>query len=128
MTPTVVDTSVLIDVLRGSTAAVAWFTGLDEVPTCSEVTRVEVLQGVRAAERAPTERLLQTMRWMPVDESVSRSAGDLGRRYRRSHQGIGVADLIIAATCIETGSRLATMNTRHFPMFEPLAPPYLDVR
>jgi predicted nucleic acid-binding protein len=128
VTPTVVDTSVLIDVLRGSTTAVAWFAGLDEVPTCSEVTRVEVLQGVRSAERAPTERLLQTMRWMPVDESVSRSAGDLGRRYRHSHKGIGVADLIIAATCIETGSHLATMNTRHFPMFEPLVPPYLDVR
>ncbi len=127
MRPTVVDTSVLIDVLRGSDAAVEWLAALDAVPSCSEVTRVEVLQGVRSAERTPTERLLQTLRWVPVDESVSRSAGDLGRRFRRSHHGIGVADLIIAATCIETGSSLATMNVRHFPMFEDLSAPYLDV-
>lgn len=127
MIPTVVDTSVVIDVLRGSATAVAWFAGLEAVPMCSEVTRVEVLQGVRAAERAPTERLLQSLRWVAVDESVSRNAGELGRRFRRSHRGVGVADLIIAATCVETGSRLATMNTKHFPMFEALSPPYLDV-
>lgn len=123
----VVDTSVLVDVLRGSGTAVEWLTALDAVPTCSEVTRVEVLQGVRSAERAPTERLLQTLRWVTVDEGVSRSAGELGRRFRRSHRGIGVADLIIAATCIETGAALATMNVRHFPMFDGLTPPYLDV-
>ncbi len=126
MTLTVVDTSVLIDVLRGSDPAVEWLTALDAVPTCSEVTRVEVLQGVRSAERAPTERLLQTLRWVTVDEGVSRSAGELGRRFRRSHRGIGVADLIIAATCIATGAALATMNVRHFPMFDGLSPPYLD--
>lgn len=122
----VVDTSVLVDVLRGSDTAVEWLTALDAVPTCSEVTRVEVLQGVRSAERAPTERLLQTLRWVTVDEGVSRSAGELGRRFRRSHRGIGVADLIIAATCIANGAALATMNVRHFPMFDGLTPPYLD--
>ncbi len=127
MTPTVVDTSVLIDVLRGDDAAVRWLTALGAVPLCSEVTRVEVLQGVRSAERGPTERLLQTLRWVAVDESVSRSAGELGHRFRRSHRGIGVADLIIAATCIQNGADLATMNVRHFPMFEGLTPPYLDV-
>lgn len=128
MTPTVVDTSVLIDVLRGDDRAVEWLMALDAVPWCSEVTRVEVLQGVRSAERGPTERLLQTLHWVAVDESVSRSAGDLGRRLRRSHRGIGVADLIIAATCIQSGADLATMNVRHFPMFEGLTSPYLDVR
>lgn len=126
MTLTVVDTSVLIDVLRGNETAAEWLTALDAVPLCSEVTRVEVLQGVRSVERAPTERLLQSLRWVTVDEGVSRSAGDLGRRFGRSHRGIGVTDLIIAATCIDTGANLATMNVRHFPMFDGLAPPYLD--
>jgi len=127
VTPTVVDTSVLIDVLRGNDRAAQWLAALDALPLCSEVTRVEVLQGVRSAERAPTERLLQTLRWVVVDEGVSRSAEDLGRRFRHSHRGIGVADLIIAATCIQSGADLATMNVRHFPMFEGLTPPYLDV-
>ncbi len=126
MTPTVLDTSIIVDVLRGTDEAVSWLTTLDHVPACSEVTRVEVLQGVRTAERAPTERLLQALRWIPVDEGVSRSAGDLGRRFRRSHRGIGIADLIIAATTIELGADLATMNVKHFPMFGDLVTPYHD--
>lgn len=126
MTPIVLDTSIIVDVLRGTDVAVSWLAALDHVPSCSEVTRVEVVQGVRSAERAPTERLLQSLRWIPVDEAVSRSAGELGRRFRGSHRGIGVADLIIAATAIELGAGLATMNVKHFPMFEDLGTPYED--
>lgn len=122
----VVDTSVLSDVLRGSVAATRWITGLDEVPVCSEVTRVEVLRGVRAPERAVTERLLLTLRWVSVDERISRRAGELGRKYRAGHSGIGIVDLVIAATCLEVGTAVATANVRHFPMFAGLEPPYRD--
>jgi predicted nucleic acid-binding protein len=52
-----------------------------------------------------------------------RRAGALGRRYRQSH-GLAVADLVIAATAIELDAQLATANTRHFPMFRGLTPPY----
>lgn len=124
MRSVVLDTSVIIDVLRGRQEATIWLAGLDHLPTCSELTRVEILQGVRSAERGPTERLLQTFRWAPVDEAISRHAGELGRRFRRSHQGMGVADLVIAATTIELGAALATRNVKHFPMFEGLLPPY----
>jgi predicted nucleic acid-binding protein len=124
VTTVLVDTSVLIDVLRGSDAAAEWLAGLDEVPLCSEVTRAEVLRGVRSRERAPTERLLQALRWVPVDESVSRRAGELGRQHRRSHPGLSVADLVIAATALGAEAELATGNVRHFPMFRGLEPPY----
>ncbi len=120
----VLDTSVLIDVLRGDAAAVAWVDGLAEVPTCSEVTRAEVLRGVRAGERARTERLLHAVIWAPVDESVSRRAGDLGREYRRSHHGPSIADLIVAATALGLDAELATHNVRRFPMFDALRAPY----
>ncbi len=120
----VLDTSVLIDVLRGSQAAAAWLGGLDELPVCSEVTRAEVLRGMRSPERARTERLLDVVRWAPVDQATSRRAGELGRRHRRSHRGIGVADLLIAATAIVHDAELATGNVRHYPMFPGLRPPY----
>jgi hypothetical protein len=120
----VADTSVLIDVLRGSEAAAAWLAGLDEVPLCSEVTRAEVLRGVRSPERAPTERLLQALRWVAVDERVSRRAGELGREHRRGHPGLSVADLLVAATALSADADLATANVRHFPMFPGLEPPY----
>jgi len=118
------DTSVLIDVLRGSEAAAHWLEALNEVPSCSELTRAEVLRGVRSAERSRTERLLGSLRWVPVDELVSRRAGELGRRYRRSHPGLSIVDFVIAATAQLLDAEIATANVRHYPMFPELAPPY----
>lgn len=99
----VLDTSVLIDVLRGSPAAAAWLADLAEVPLCS---------------------LLDALRWAPVDDTTSRRAGELGRRHRRSHRGLGVADLLVAATALVHDAELATGNVRYYPMFPALRPPY----
>ena len=120
----VLDTDVLIDFLRGLPAAGRYVGGLTGVPTCSEVTRVEVLRGMRAGERRATERFLATMRWVVVDDQVSGLAGELGRRFRRSHGVIAAADLLVAATAERFGLPLATLNVRHYPMFEGLEPAY----
>ena len=118
------DTSIVIDLLRGFPAALAFARGLDGLPSCSEITRVEVLQGLRSGERRMTERLFETIGWVGVDEPIARRAGEIGRTWRRSHLGIATADLIIAATAEALGLELATLNIRHFPMFEGLRPPY----
>ena len=117
------DTTVLIDVLRGHLPAVDYLRGLDEPPTCSELTRVEVLRGVRRPERDATEALLRSLRWVGVDEQISRRAGVLGRAWHRSH-ALSTVDLVIAATAEELGAELATSNTRHFPMIAGLKRPY----
>jgi predicted nucleic acid-binding protein len=121
---TVWDTTVLIDILRGSVTAQSYARSLQATPVCSEMTRIEVLRGVRTAERAATERLLGALVWVPVDETIARRAGELGRRFRSSHPGLGSTDLAIAATALELEARLATTNVRHFPMFRRLRPPY----
>ena len=119
----VLDTTVLIDLLRGHVAAAAFLTSLDEPPACSEVSRVELLRGLRAPERTGAERLMRVLRWISLDEEIARRAGALGRSWRRSH-GLTTPDLVIAATVQELGAQLATSNLRHFPMFEGLEPPY----
>lgn len=119
----VLDTTVLVDVLRGHSAALAYLRSLDEVPACSEISRVELLRGIRHREREAVEGLMRTLRWRPVDEEVARRAGGLGRTWRRSH-ALSTADLIIAATAQELAAGLATSNVRHFPMFPGLVPPY----
>jgi predicted nucleic acid-binding protein len=119
------DTSVLVDVLRGSQPAVEWLSALGEVPACSELTRTEVLRGVRSPERSRTERLLSSLRWIAVDEPISRRGGELGRRYRRSHPGLSIVDFLIAATAELLDAELATANVRHYPMFAELTPPYV---
>ena len=46
------------------------------------------------------------------------------QEYRRSHSGIGLGDYLIAATALSEGLELATLNTRHYPMFPELARPF----
>jgi hypothetical protein len=118
------DTSVIIDILRGHTPALDLARRLGEPPACSEITRVEVLRGMRSTERRITERLFETVRWIAIDEAIARRAGNLGRTWRRSRSGIATADLIIAATAEELGLQLTTMNVKHFPMFAGLRAPY----
>ena len=86
--------------------------------------RAELLAGMRPDEEAATRDLLRLVSWVEVNESVSEAAGALGRRYLRSHPGIEVADLIVAALAQELEADLMTINLKHFPMFKGLKAPY----
>lgn len=79
---------------------------------------------MRSIERREVWRLLAAFRVEPATEIIARRAGDMMRRYRRSHRGIGLGDYLIAATADVKGLQLATLNVRHFPMFEHLQPPF----
>jgi predicted nucleic acid-binding protein len=120
----VLDTTVLIDHLRGHEPARRFLASLGEVPSCSEITRVEVIRGLRSDERRAADFLMATIDWVPVDEAIARRAGELGRRYRRSHPGLAAADLLIASTAEHLGASVATSNVRDFPMFPGLRRPY----
>lgn len=122
-----VDTSVLIDHLRGNQAAreaVEVAVRRGERIVCSVVTRVEVLAGVRPGEEVPTRRLLDQVEWIPVTTVLAEEAGMLANRYLRSHPGVDSVDFIIAATALELNAVLWTRNVKHFPMFPDVAPPY----
>ena len=121
-----VDTSVLIDYLRGHEQAAAVLEGERAAGPlqASEITRLEVLAGMRPDEEAATRSLLSALIWHAVDADVAEAAGALGRRWLPSHHSIDGADLAIAATAVSTRSRLLTCNVRHFPMFPDLRAPY----
>lgn len=53
-----------------------------------------------------------------------RQAAEFARRYRRSHSDIGLGDYLIAATASVDSLELATLNVKHFPMFDGLEPPF----
>ncbi len=124
MARVVLDTTVVIDHLRDAALTQVWFATLTDAPFCSEVTRVEVMQGLRSHERDVAETFFAGLDWVPVTETIARLAGELGRRYRRSHSGIGAVDLIVAGTAVHLGAQLATANVRHYPMFPRLRAPY----
>ncbi len=121
-----VDSDVLIAHLRGFEPARAW---LRKARTSgplavSVVSIAELTGGMRSAERREVWALLSALRAEPVTKLVARRAGEFMRQYRRSHNGIGIADYLIAATAELRGQQLATLNVRHFPMFADLQPPF----
>jgi predicted nucleic acid-binding protein len=121
------DTSVAIDHLRGSLPAVELLTSLiDDAETiaASEVVRFELLAGVRDREVDALEQFFLALTWVPVDERVTRAAGTLARRHRRTYSGIDDADYLIAATAVLLDAPLLTTNVRHFPMLKNLRPAY----
>jgi predicted nucleic acid-binding protein len=122
----VVDTSVLIDVLRGERAAAAVLREAREAGPlqASEVTRLEVLAGSRAREEDATRTLFGAFVWHPLDEGIAEIAGELGRQWLPGNSGIDSADLAIAATAVALDAQLLTRNVKHFPMFAGLSAPY----
>lgn len=122
-----VDTDVLIANLRGVGTAQEWLrqtraqTGRLAV---SVLTNAEIVGGMRSPERREVTRLLNSVRPLPVTDTIAHRAGELRRRYRRSHAAIGLVDYLIAATALVHGLELATLNTKHFPMFDNLTPPF----
>ena len=122
-----IDTSVLIDHLRGDEAArraLATAAKQGERLACSVVTRVEVLAGMRPEEEQPTRRLLSALDWISVDDEIAERAGALANRFLRSHPGVDPVDFIIAATAEIHDAILWTRNVKHFPMIPDLAAPY----
>jgi predicted nucleic acid-binding protein len=120
------DTDVLVWALRGSENARTWIRESREAGPLltSVVTVAELTGGMRSAERHQVWNLLAALRAQPVTEVIARRAGEFRREWRSSHASIGTSDYLIAATADVLGVELATLNVKHFPMFENLRPPF----
>jgi predicted nucleic acid-binding protein len=122
-----VDSDVLIAHLRGVDAARQWLmraraeTGPLAIST---IGIAEVAGGMRSPERREVARLLASLRRVPVTERIAWRAAEFMRAHHRSNVGIGLGDYLVAATAHVEGLDLATLNTKHFPMFGGLAAPF----
>jgi predicted nucleic acid-binding protein len=118
--PLLLDTTVLIDALRGRSAAehVRALRGTGQTPWICAINVEEVLRGVKGKEEASVARLLAGLRIAPL----GRAEGELAGRWRRDHARKGItlsqADCLIAAAAVGVDARLATGNPKHFPMAE----------
>lgn len=124
---TLVDTCVLVDLLRGVDRARASLRDVvdnGERLVGSVLTRTEIIAGVRDSEEQDVAALLATIAWLPVEAAVADRAGRYAQQYARSHQGIDLVDYVVAATADVAGAVLLTRNVKHFPMFDGLRRPY----
>lgn len=121
------DSTILIAHLRGDPRATRLLMeSASEKALASVVSRAEIEGGMRSGERQDVRRLFEALDLVPVTDSIARRAGVLLRRYRKSHPGVDLADYLIAGTAEEVGVQppLVTLNTKHFPMFKGLRPPW----
>ena len=109
------DTDVMVDILRGHPPAVAWLAGLGAMPVgLLGLVAMELLQGCRnLADQQRLEKHLQrfTLSW-PTPTDGQRAYQDFAA-FRLSH-GLGLLDTLIGHTAIGLGETLATFNVKHY--------------
>ena len=104
------DTNVLIDVLKGETTARDWLEEQQQ-PAVSVITWIEVLVGCRTAESQTVEAWLDSFERLPLDRDVARESVQARRRH-----GLKGPEAIILATARCHGLALATRNSQRCPL------------
>jgi hypothetical protein len=123
MTEPVVDTSILVDYLRGHAQVTAWLNSQQVAGGLftHTVVAAELLLGARdRREQQQVDRLLSRFTVLSANEQDSFAAVDYVRQFRLSH-GVGVLDCVIAATCVRIGAPIATINSKHFSIIQGLS-------
>jgi predicted nucleic acid-binding protein len=112
------DTSVLIDALRGKAAAerLRALRAADEPPYVCAINLEELWRGLRPDEEQAARRLTAALRLAPLGRREAERAGAWRRDHARSGITLSQADCLIAAAAVGVGARLATGNAKHFPM------------
>ncbi len=119
----ILDTSVLIAAERGALRFEAMMENLGDVPVgMAAVTASELLHGclrgatpgVRARRFAFVEGLLDTIPVLPFSLADARQHAQVWAHLAQSGALIGAHDLLIAATALARGHRVATLNRDQF--------------
>ena len=114
-----VDSDILIWHLRGDERALAFLIELRSRPEyelwTGALQRAEVVFFMRPDEEEATELFLSHFKTAPVDQAIVDEAGRLYRQWNPSH-GIDPNDALLAATALNTGGKIYTLNVRHYPI------------
>jgi tRNA(fMet)-specific endonuclease VapC len=117
-----VDTTILVDYLRGNQSAKAW---LESFPAgelaISVVGAAELIAGCRnRAEQEQVEKELALYSIIWISGAISPTALSWYREFHLSH-GVGFLDCLIGASAHHYGVTVSTLNDRHFHPFPGLA-------
>jgi len=121
MAAVLLDSTVVIDVLKDRPATVARFLALEpagDIPHVCAVTVEEVTSGLQANERERASALFAGLSVAPLGMAEGRLAGWWRRRYRGRGRTLSQSDALIAAAAAGASARLATGNPKDFPMSE----------
>ncbi|MBA2385005.1 MAG: PIN domain-containing protein [Actinobacteria bacterium] len=121
MAGVLLDSTVLIDLLRGVPRAEECYDGLHrlgDVPYICAVNVEEVARGLRPSERPRAEALIAAIRMVALGEQEGWLAGEWRQTFQSKGVTLTQGDCLVAAAAAAIGGRLATGNPKHFPMPE----------
>jgi len=119
MASVLLDTTVLIDLLRGRPEAarrLQVLRGARDAPYACAVNVEETVRGLRPRELALAQALFAGLRIAPLGAAEGWQAGEWRREFARRGRTLAQADCLVAAAALSVGGRLATGNPRDFPM------------
>ena len=108
------DSDVLIDILRGHPPAVEWFAGLKDLPMVPGFVVMELIQD--ADNKARVEKAMKLVKplsivW-PEPAHCDHALADF-QSFHLSHN-LGLLDALIAACALGHSATLLTFNTKHY--------------
>lgn len=121
MTPErlVLDTNIVIDLLKKAPVVVAQFLVLVEAQTTfliSPIVVAEVYAGAFKREHKDIEAFFDLCERLALDTDTGRLAGLYAQQYAKAFQGIALEDYLLAATARASRCPLWTHNRKHYPM------------
>ncbi len=112
------------DYLRGFIHAVQFIKSRSNHIIFSALSVAELYAGVRdGKEHDHLDEFISIFPVIDVTSEIARIGGLYKRDYHRSH-GVGLANVIIAATAKVQQASLRTLTTAHFPMLSEVEAPY----
>jgi predicted nucleic acid-binding protein len=108
------DTDVLIDIQRGYAPALAWFTGITDLPSVPGLVVMELIQDAQNMQQV--RRALRLVAPLPIvwptEVDCERALSDF-TAYHLSHI-LGLIDAMIGACAVGLSATLCTFNVKHY--------------
>ena len=120
MSRLLLDSTVLIDALRGRSAAerIRGLRRTGTEPWVCVISIEEIWRGVRPSEEPQVHRLFRGLRLAPLGLAEGIRAGTWRRAFAEQRVTLYQADCLIAASAVGVGASLATANVSDYPMSE----------
>ena len=119
---TVIDTDLLIDLLRNQKQATAFITKLEEKNIILATTAVNLFELHHGANKSQESEknlqaihvLISRLSILPFTSKAAQKAGHIYAQLERQGQPIGLRDTFIAAIALTRECSVATRNQAHF--------------
>ncbi len=116
----VLDTNILIEILKGNQDIVQKLESLDFAYAISSISAMELYYGaINKAELFKLQKFISLFEVLELDKEISKIATELIFEYSKSHN-LDIPDSLIAATAIDKSLKLYTLNIKDFRYIEGL--------